>query len=110
MFTGFIDAAYAHLDSLCRTGMGLSSPNPNVAAAIYDAEGNLISDGFHNRRESLDHAEVVAIKKAGERTRGATILVSLEPCAHTGSTPPCTQAIIDARISKVIYAVKDPNP
>ena len=59
---------------------------------------------------SPDHAEVVAIKRAGASTRGATIVVSLEPCAHAGNTPPCTQAIIDAGIAQVIYAVTDPNP
>jgi len=106
----FIDDAYAHLYSLCQLGMGVSTPNPNVAAAIYSPDGNFISDGFHNRKESLDHAEVVALKSAGEKARGATIVVSLEPCAHTGTTPPCTQAIIDAGIARVIFAVKDPNP
>jgi diaminohydroxyphosphoribosylaminopyrimidine deaminase/5-amino-6-(5-phosphoribosylamino)uracil reductase len=85
-------------------------PNPNVSAAIYAADGTLIADGFHNRKISVDHAEVVAIKKAGSAARGATMVVSLEPCAHTGTTPPCVQAITDAGISKVIYAVKDPNP
>jgi diaminohydroxyphosphoribosylaminopyrimidine deaminase/5-amino-6-(5-phosphoribosylamino)uracil reductase len=90
--------------------MGVSTPNPNVAAAIYAAGGSLISDGFHNRSTSVDHAEVVALKKAGSAARGATIVISLEPCAHTGATPPCTQAIIAAGITKVIYAVKDPNP
>jgi diaminohydroxyphosphoribosylaminopyrimidine deaminase/5-amino-6-(5-phosphoribosylamino)uracil reductase len=59
---------------------------------------------------SVDHAEVVALKKAGAAARGATMVVSLEPCAHTGTTPPCVQAIIDAGISTVIYAVADPNP
>jgi len=106
----FIDDAYAHLSALCLSAQGKSSPNPNVAAAIYSAEGALIADGFHNRTQSVDHAEVVALKKAGAAARGATMVVSLEPCAHTGSTPPCTQAIIDAGISKVIYAVVDPNP
>lgn len=106
----FIDDAYAHLYSLSRQGLGVSTPNPNVSAAIYSADGNFISDGFHNRKLSPDHAEVVAIKRAGASTRGATIVVSLEPCAHTGNTPPCTQAIIDAGIAKVIYAVTDPNP
>lgn len=105
----FIDDAYAHLLSLSLQGLGLTHPNPNVSAAIYSAEGNLISDGYHNRKISADHAEVVALKKAGSQARGATIVVSLEPCAHTGKTPPCTEAIIDAGISKVIYAVKDPN-
>ena len=106
----FIDDAYAHLYSLSRQGLGVSTPNPNVSAAIYSADGNFISDGFHNRKLSPDHAEVVAIKRAGAATRGATIVVSLEPCAHAGNTPPCTQAIIDAGIAQVIYAVTDPNP
>jgi len=92
------------------TRHGCEYPNPNVAAAIYGPAGDLIADGFHNRKASLDHAEIVAIKRAGGKVRGATIVVSLEPCAHVGSTPPCTQAIIDAGISRVIFAVKDPNP
>jgi diaminohydroxyphosphoribosylaminopyrimidine deaminase/5-amino-6-(5-phosphoribosylamino)uracil reductase len=88
----------------------VSTPNPNVSAAIYGEDGSLISDGFHNRTVSVDHAEVVALKKAGSAARGATMVISLEPCAHTGTTPPCVQAIIDAGIAKVIYAVADPNP
>jgi diaminohydroxyphosphoribosylaminopyrimidine deaminase/5-amino-6-(5-phosphoribosylamino)uracil reductase len=106
----FIDDAYAHLYSLSLQGLGVSTPNPNVSAAIYAADGSLIADGFHNRKVSIDHAEVVALKKAGSAARGATMVVSLEPCAHTGTTPPCVQAIIDAGIAKVIYAVADPNP
>jgi len=106
----FIDDAYAHLYTLSLQGLGVSTPNPNVSAAIYGADGSLISDGFHNRKVSVDHAEVVALKKAGSAARGATMVVSLEPCAHTGTTPPCVQAIIDAGISTVIYAVADPNP
>jgi diaminohydroxyphosphoribosylaminopyrimidine deaminase/5-amino-6-(5-phosphoribosylamino)uracil reductase len=106
----FIDDAYAHLYSLSLKGLGVSTPNPNVSAAIYSAGGTLLADGFHNRKVSVDHAEVVALKKAGSAARGATMVVSLEPCAHTGTTPPCAQAIIDAGIAKVIYAVKDPNP
>lgn len=106
----FIDDAYAHLYSLSLQGLGVSTPNPNVSAAIYAADGTLIADGFHNRKVSVDHAEVAALKKAGSAARGATMVVSLEPCAHTGTTPPCVQAIIDAGIAKVIYAVADPNP
>ncbi|CAN1644659.1 RibD Pyrimidine reductase, riboflavin biosynthesis [Candidatus Nanopelagicaceae bacterium] len=106
----FIDDAYAHLYSLSLQGLSVSTPNPNVSAAIYGEDGSLISDGFHNRKVSVDHAEVVALKKAGSAARGATMVVSLEPCAHTGTTPPCVQAIIDAGIAKVMYAVADPNP
>jgi diaminohydroxyphosphoribosylaminopyrimidine deaminase/5-amino-6-(5-phosphoribosylamino)uracil reductase len=106
----FIDAAYAHLCSLSRAGLGVSTPNPNVSAAIYSADEKLIADGFHNRTNSVDHAEIIALKKAGAAARGATLVVSLEPCAHTGTTPPCVDAIIEAGIAKVIYAVADPNP
>ncbi len=105
-----IDDAYARLASLSAAHLGKTAPNPNVAAAIYSADGTLIAEGAHNRLVSPDHAEVVAIKKAGEAARGATIIVSLEPCNHTGTTGPCVDAIIEAGITKVIYAVKDPNP
>ena len=88
----------------------MSTPNPNVSAAIYSVDGNLIESGFHNRKISPDHAEVIALKAAQSLARGATMVVSLEPCAHTGTTGPCTQAIIDAGIAKVIFAINDPNP
>ena len=104
-----IDDAYARLASLSAAHLGKTAPNPNVAAAIYSADGALIAEGAHNRLLSPDHAEVVAIKKAGEAAHGATIVVSLEPCNHTGVTGPCVGAIIEAGIAKVIYAVKDPN-
>jgi diaminohydroxyphosphoribosylaminopyrimidine deaminase/5-amino-6-(5-phosphoribosylamino)uracil reductase len=105
-----IDDAYARLASLSASHLGKTAPNPNVAAAIYSADGTLISEGAHNRLVSPDHAEVLAIKKAGAAARGATIVISLEPCNHSGATGPCVDAIIDAGIAKVIYAVKDPNP
>ncbi len=105
-----IKGAYADLYLLCQKALGTTSPNPNVAALIYGQDGAFIADGYHNRLLSPDHAEVVALKKAESAARGATIVVSLEPCSHTGSTPPCTEAIIEAGISRVIYAVKDPNP
>lgn len=105
-----IDDAYARLASLSASHLGKTAPNPNVAAAIYGADGSFIAEGAHNRRLSPDHAEVVAIKKAGEAARGATIVISLEPCNHSGTTGPCVDAIIEAGITKVIYAVKDPNP
>ena len=105
-----INDAYSHLASLSAATLGRTAPNPNVSAAIYNSHGELIADGSHNGTLSPDHAEVVALKKAGSAARGATMVVSLEPCNHTGTTGPCVGAIIDAGISKVIYAVKDPNP
>lgn len=105
-----ISDAYARLASLSAAHLGKTAPNPNVAAAIYGIDGVPIADGAHNRTISPDHAEVVALKKAGEAARGATIVVSLEPCNHFGNTPACVDAIIEAGIAKVIYAVKDPNP
>ena len=105
-----LNDAYAHIAALSLSSLGRTVPNPNVAAAIYSLDGHLISHGAHNRQVSVDHAEVVAIRNAGEKTRGAILVVSLEPCNHTGTTPACVDAIIQAGISKVIYAVKDPNP
>jgi diaminohydroxyphosphoribosylaminopyrimidine deaminase/5-amino-6-(5-phosphoribosylamino)uracil reductase len=105
-----IESAYAHCALLSRSVLGKSAPNPNVSAAIYNAHGELIADGAHDRTVSLDHAEIVALKKAGSATDGATLVVSLEPCNHVGTTPACVDAIIAAGISRVIYAVVDPNP
>ena len=105
-----IESAYAHCADLSRSVLGKSAPNPNVSAAVYDSHGELIADGAHNRSVSLDHAEIVALKKAGSAAQGATIVVSLEPCNHVGTTPACVDAIIAAGISRVVYAVADPNP
>jgi len=96
--------------ALSEKGLGKTSPNPIVGAVIIDAAGNVIGEGFHDRMNSPDHAEVVAITKANQNLKGATIVVTLEPCNHKGSTGPCTQAIIDAGISTVVFAVDDPNP
>ena len=98
--------------ALSEKGLGKTSPNPIVGAVIIDDAGNVIGEGFHDRMNSKDHAEVVAIANAtqnGNKIEGATIVVTLEPCNHSGSTGPCTQAIIDAGISTVVFAVNDPN-
>ena len=105
-----IESAYAHCAVLSRSVLGKSAPNPNVAAAIYNLHGDLIADGAHDRAISLDHAEIVALKKAGSTAQGATLVVSLEPCNHVGATPACVDSIIAAGIARVIYAVADPNP
>jgi diaminohydroxyphosphoribosylaminopyrimidine deaminase/5-amino-6-(5-phosphoribosylamino)uracil reductase len=98
--------------ALSEKGLGKTSPNPIVGAVIIDDAGNVIGEGFYDRMNSKDHAEVVAIANAnqnGNKINGATIVVTLEPCNHSGSTGPCTQAIINAGISTVVFAVNDPN-
>jgi diaminohydroxyphosphoribosylaminopyrimidine deaminase/5-amino-6-(5-phosphoribosylamino)uracil reductase len=95
--------------TLAEKGLGKTAPNPIVGAVIIDAAGTVVGEGFHDRVNSPDHAEVVAIKTAGNKAVGATIVVTLEPCNHTGSTGPCVQAIIDAGITTVVFAVSDPN-
>jgi diaminohydroxyphosphoribosylaminopyrimidine deaminase/5-amino-6-(5-phosphoribosylamino)uracil reductase len=95
--------------TLAEKGLGKTAPNPIVGAVIIDAAGTVVGEGFHDRVNSPNHAEVVAIKAAGNKAVGATIVVTLEPCNHTGSTGPCVQAIIDAGITTVVFAVSDPN-
>ena len=95
--------------ALGEKGLGKTAPNPIVGAVIINSAGVIVGEGFHDRVNSPDHAEVVAINAAGDKAKGSTIVVSLEPCNHTGSTGPCTQAIIDAGITSVVYAVSDPN-
>ncbi|MFZ6017213.1 MAG: bifunctional diaminohydroxyphosphoribosylaminopyrimidine deaminase/5-amino-6-(5-phosphoribosylamino)uracil reductase RibD [Nitrospirota bacterium] len=88
---------------------GMTSPNPMVGAVIVK-NGKIISEDFH-RKAGAPHAEALAIEKAGENVRGSTLYVSLEPCCHTEKrTPPCTNAIINAGIKKVIIGMMDPNP
>ena len=88
-------------------GLGKTFPNPIVGAVITTAEGEFVSEGFH---QGADHAEVRAIKGAKEIPTGSIIYVTLEPCNHHGKTPPCVDAIIDSGIKKVVYAISDPNP
>jgi diaminohydroxyphosphoribosylaminopyrimidine deaminase / 5-amino-6-(5-phosphoribosylamino)uracil reductase len=111
---------------LARRGIGLASPNPAVGCVILDRNGELVGEGWHEY-DLLDHAEVMALKKAGcpihsadfaewvesesaTRLHGATAYVTLEPCNHTGRTGPCTQALIAAGVSRVGAATADPNP
>ncbi|MFJ2177530.1 bifunctional diaminohydroxyphosphoribosylaminopyrimidine deaminase/5-amino-6-(5-phosphoribosylamino)uracil reductase RibD [Streptomyces sp. NPDC087851] len=95
--------------ALAARGLGSTSPNPVVGCVILDASGQLAGEGFHQRAGG-PHAEVHALRAAGPRARGGTAYVTLEPCAHTGRTGPCAQALIDAGIARVHYAVPDPNP
>ncbi len=93
---------------LAEKGRGYTYPNPCVGCVIV-RNGKIIAEGWH-KKAGGPHAEIEALKNAGEKARGATMYVSLEPCCHYGKTPPCTDAIIKAGISKVIAAVEDSNP
>ncbi|SED79608.1 bifunctional diaminohydroxyphosphoribosylaminopyrimidine deaminase/5-amino-6-(5-phosphoribosylamino)uracil reductase RibD [Streptomyces sp. TLI_105] len=94
---------------LAARGLGATSPNPVVGCVITDASGHQVGEGFHQRAGG-PHAEVHALRAAGVLARGGTAYVTLEPCDHTGRTGPCSQALIEAGISRVVYAVGDPNP
>src|SRR6266446_649578 len=94
--------------ALARKGIGLTSPNPRVGCVIV-REGQIVGEGFH-QYEWREHAEIVALKSAGIKARGATLYVTLEPCNHTGRTGPCTEAIIAAGVQRVVAAMDDPNP
>ncbi|WP_017319250.1 bifunctional diaminohydroxyphosphoribosylaminopyrimidine deaminase/5-amino-6-(5-phosphoribosylamino)uracil reductase RibD [Mastigocladopsis repens] len=93
---------------LARRALGYTSPNPMVGAVIVK-DGEIVGEGFHPRAGE-PHAEVFALQAAGERARGASIYVSLEPCNHYGRTPPCSEALIAAGIAKVVVGMVDPNP
>ncbi|MFD6435795.1 bifunctional diaminohydroxyphosphoribosylaminopyrimidine deaminase/5-amino-6-(5-phosphoribosylamino)uracil reductase RibD [Streptomyces venezuelae] len=95
--------------TLAARGLGSTSPNPVVGCVVLDAAGETVGEGWHQRAGG-PHAEVHALRAAGERARGGTALVTLEPCNHTGRTGPCAQALIDAGVTRVVYAVADPNP
>lgn len=94
--------------ALAKRGRGNVSPNPLVGAVVVKGT-EVIATGYHSYFGG-PHAEVEALKKAGERARGATLYLNLEPCHHYGKTPPCTAAIINSRISRVVVGMVDPNP
>lgn len=88
---------------------GKVSPNPLVGAVVLDKDGNTVGEGFHQRYGEA-HAEVHALNQAGEKAKGGTIIVSLEPCSHHGKTPPCADLIIERGIKKLVVGMVDPNP
>ncbi|GAA0620372.1 bifunctional diaminohydroxyphosphoribosylaminopyrimidine deaminase/5-amino-6-(5-phosphoribosylamino)uracil reductase RibD [Streptomyces crystallinus] len=94
---------------LAARGLGSTSPNPVVGCVITDASGAVVGEGFHQKAGG-PHAEVHALSAAGGKARGGTAYVTLEPCNHTGRTGPCAQALTEAGIARVVYAVGDPNP
>jgi diaminohydroxyphosphoribosylaminopyrimidine deaminase/5-amino-6-(5-phosphoribosylamino)uracil reductase len=108
--TSVTAAELAALDRACELaarGAGTVLPNPVVGCVLLDADGAVAGEGFHQHAGG-PHAEVVALAAAGERARGATAVVTLEPCNHTGRTGPCSEALIAAGVSRVVVAVRDP--
>jgi len=93
--------------ALAQQGWGQTAPNPMVGAVVV-REGVVVGEGFH-ARYGEPHAEILALRAAGERARGATLYVTLEPCNHFGKTPPCTEAILQARVKRVVIASADPT-
>ena len=93
---------------LARSALGTTSPNPSVGAVIV-RDSTIVGEG-HTLPAGQHHAEIGALQQAGSSARGATLYCTLEPCCHYGRTPPCTDAIVNAGIARVIYAVRDPNP
>jgi diaminohydroxyphosphoribosylaminopyrimidine deaminase / 5-amino-6-(5-phosphoribosylamino)uracil reductase len=102
-------AAMQRAVELSTDALGSTNPNPCVGAVVLDASGQVLGEGV-TQPVGGDHAEVGALRAAGARARGATIVVTLEPCTHTGRTRPCTDAIIAAGIARVVYALDDPHP
>src|SRR5580658_2121834 len=94
--------------TLATRGAALAHPNP-IVGAILIKNGKVVGAGFHDY-DRRDHAEIVALKNAGKKARGATLYVTLEPCCTTGRTGPCTKAIIAAGVKRVVAAMRDPNP
>jgi diaminohydroxyphosphoribosylaminopyrimidine deaminase / 5-amino-6-(5-phosphoribosylamino)uracil reductase len=98
--------------SLAEKAIALSEPNPRVGCVIVSGDGKVIGRG-HTQQAGGPHAEVMALRDAAEHghsVRGATVVVTLEPCAHHGRTPPCCDALVQAGVSRVVMAIEDPNP
>jgi diaminohydroxyphosphoribosylaminopyrimidine deaminase/5-amino-6-(5-phosphoribosylamino)uracil reductase len=103
------DNQYIHRAiKLARRGIGYVNPNPMVGSVIVK-DGEIVGQGYHSCF-GKEHAEIIALRNAGEKARDATLYVNLEPCCHYGKTPPCTDAIIKAGIKRVVIGIVDPNP
>jgi len=98
----------AHALQLAARGLFTTSPNPRVGCIIVQ-DGRVVGEGWHERA-GTPHAEIHALKAAGEAARGATVYVTLEPCSHHGRTPPCAEALVSAGVARVVAAMRDPNP
>lgn len=94
---------------LAQKSYGLASPNPNVGALLVNDDGAVGGEGFHSY-DGIKHAEVLALEQAGEKARGSTLYINLEPCSHQGRTGPCVEALIAAGVKRVVACTSDPNP
>ena len=94
---------------LAKMAEGDTSPNPMVGAVITDSSGKIVGEGYHHKA-GQPHAEINALAAAGDKAKGATVYVTLEPCSHYGRTGPCCEALIKAGVKKMVSAVTDPNP
>jgi len=108
MFSDFDRFAMQRALTLAARGLETSHPNPRVGCVIAQ-HGRIVAEGWHERAGEA-HAEVAALREAGAQAAGASLYVTLEPCSHHGRTPPCTDALIAARVARVVYAAADPNP
>ena len=108
MFSDVDRQAMQRALALAARGLASTDPNPRVGCVIVQG-GRVIAEGWHERTGG-DHAEVAALAAAGEQAAGATVYVTLEPCSHQGRTPPCVDALLGARVARVVYATTDPNP
>lgn len=102
--TGFLE----HALELAERGRGTTHPNPMVGAVVV-RDGEVVGEGWHKRKGG-PHGEIVALEAAGERARGATLYLTMEPCTHHGDTPPCATAVVEAGVARVVAGALDPNP
>lgn len=108
MFTAADHAYMARALQLAQRGLNTTTPNPRVGCVVA-RDGEVVGEGWHERAGE-PHAEVHALRAAGERAAGATVYVNLEPCNHHGRTPPCAEALVQAHVARVVAAMQDPNP
>ena len=107
-FSSFDYQCMANALQLARLGLKTSHPNPRVGC-IISLDGKVVGSGWH-KKTGEPHAEINALRDAGDKAAGATAYVTLEPCSHHGRTPPCVEALINAKITRVVFAIEDPNP